>query len=123
MCPVAGCRGVPSSNQQAAIDSLWERACSGNRLVGNLSAGSGSKLDDVQLELASLEAVFDGLVELVYGAARQSATVATPGASTSVVPTVAWLPRLPFLQCCGGSIRHRICLNPLGMPFFPPIHY
>ena len=71
------------------MDSLGERVRSFSRMVGDMSTGSGSKLDFVQGELASLEAVLDSLGSMVYGSARQSTGVSSEGTNTTVVPTVA----------------------------------
>ena len=89
ICPDSGCRGPLSDLQQAVVASLGERVCSFSRLVGDMSTGSGSKLDSVQGELASMEAVLDSLGSLVYGSAKQSTGASAQGSSTTVVPTVA----------------------------------
>ena len=78
-----------SSNQLAMVEGLMHRTRSMSRLVGNLSTGCGSKLNDVQSELISLESVVDSLRDVVYGSSKQSTTFPTSGAATSVVPTVA----------------------------------
>ena len=54
-----------------------------------MSTGSGSKLDSVQGELASMEAVLDSLGSMVYGSAKQSTGASAQGSSTTVVPAVA----------------------------------
>ena len=88
-CPSQGCRGVLSVEQDKWVKGLWRRARSLCRLVGDLT-GCGSKINDVQFSLDSLEAGFVSLSELVYGAIKQGSKSSTEGPGSSpVVPTVA----------------------------------
>ena len=75
--------------QDKWVKGLWRRARSLCRLVGDL-AGCGSKINAVQFSLDSLEAGFDSLSDLVYGAIKQGSKSSTEGpGSSQVVPTVA----------------------------------
>ena len=82
-------QGVLSVEQDKWVKGLWRRARSLCRLVGDL-AGCGSKINAVQFSLDSLEAGFDSLSDLVYGAIKQGSKSSTEGpGSSQVVPTVA----------------------------------
>ena len=62
-----------------------------SRLVegDDLSAGCGSKINDLCVDLESFERTLDSFRDLVYGAAKFSTSCKSDGASTQVVPTVA----------------------------------